>query len=477
MDAWTERVAEWATRVGPETMPAALPEVFRRAVLDTVACMIAGTREAPGVLLRDWVREEGGAPEARVVGEAARVPAPAAAWANGTLGHALDFDDVNGAVHGHPSTVVVPAVLAVAERADRDGASALAGYVAGVEVMAALGRALGHPHYERGWHATATLGTVGAAVAAARVLGLTPEAMRRAIGIAVSEAGGVRRNFGTMTKPLHAGLAARNGVVAALLAARGYEAAPDALEAPAGFFAAFAGDMPPAEAEAAAKRALEDLGQSWALTDPGLDVKRYPCCYATHRALDAMLDLVAEAHPDPDAVEAVRVRVPPGGLVPLIYRYATTGLQGKFSMAYVMAAALVDGYVGLATFTDQAVARESVQRLQRRVTAEEDAGLGHHGYGQSPTRAGAVVVEVALADGRRLERTVTAPRGSAVRPLSWEELTAKLADAVQWSGLGLDAAAVAAAVRELDRAPSVRRWADVLASETGARSVGDRFGR
>ncbi|MCL8209141.1 MAG: MmgE/PrpD family protein [Actinomycetia bacterium] len=476
MEAWTERVAEWATAVGPETMPAGLPEVFRRAVLDTLACMIAGTQEAPGRILREWVREEGGAPEARVVGEVTRVPAPAAAWVNGTLGHALDYDDVNGAVHGHPSTVVVPAVLAVAERADRDGASALAGYVAGVEVMAALGRALGHPHYERGWHATATLGTVGAAVAAGRVLGLTAEAMRRAIGIAVSQAGGVRRNFGTMTKPLHAGLAAKNGVVAALLAARGYEAAADALEAPAGFFAVFAGDMAPAEAEAAARRALADLGQSWALVDPGLDVKRYPCCYATHRALDAMLEIVAEARPDPEAVRAVRVRVPPGGLVPLIYRYAATGLEGKFSMAYVMAAALVDGQVGLATFTDAAVARETVQRLQRRVTAEEDPTLGQHGYGQSPTRAGAVVVDVTLADGRRLERAVTAARGSALRPLSWEELAAKLEDAVRWSGLALDAAALAEAVRGLDQAPSVRRWAEVLAGGAAARPVGERRG-
>jgi 2-methylcitrate dehydratase PrpD len=472
VDAWTERVADWATQVGPETMPAALPEVFRRAVLDTVACMIAGTREAPGRLLGEWVREEGGAPDAHVVGQRLKVPAPAAAWVNGTLGHALDFDDVNGAVHGHPSTVVVPAALAVAEQADRDGASLLAGYVAGVEVMAALGRALGHPHYERGWHATATLGTVGAAVAAARVLGLTPEAMRRAIGIAVSEAGGVRRNFGTMTKPLHAGLAARNGVVAALLAARGFEAAPDALEAPAGFFAAFSGDMPPADAETTAHRALEDLGQAWALLDPGLDVKRYPCCYATHRALDAMLELVADVHPEPDAVQAVHVRVPPGGLVPLIYRYATTGLQGKFSMAYVMAAALVDGQVGLATFSDAAVAREAVQRLQRRVTAEEDPGLGQHGYGQSPTRAGAVVVEVTMADGRRWERAVTAPRGSAVRPLTWDELTAKLQDAVAWAGLAQDATTMAAAVQELDRVPSVRRWAEVLAADPVARPVG-----
>ncbi|MDO8613485.1 MAG: MmgE/PrpD family protein, partial [Dehalococcoidia bacterium] len=283
----------------------------RRAVLDTLGVALAGSREESARAVVDWLRDQGGRPEAAVLGRALRLPAADAALANGIAAHALDFDDVSLSMRGHPSAPLLPAVLALGEAAGSSGRDLLTAFVLGFEVEAKLGRAIGAPHYALGWHATSTLGTLGAAAAGARLLRLDAGRTQMTLGIAASLASGLQQNFGSMTKPLHAGWAARGGVVAAQLAARGFSADAEAIEGPSGFLRAMSGgaepDLTPFDA----------LGEPFEIVTPGVGVKLYPCCYAVHRSLDAVLALRTAHGIEPGGVAEVRVEVSRGGLMPL----------------------------------------------------------------------------------------------------------------------------------------------------------------
>lgn len=456
MQAWTETIAAFVSGFSSSKLTPDLNTAVKRVMLDTMGCMLAGIPEPVSQHVRNWVTEEGGAGQAHIIGSAHPVTAAQAAWVNGTMGHALDFDDVQPLVYGHPSTVVVPAALAAAEWADASGADLIAAYIVGLEVMAVLGRALGTRHYNQGWHATATLGTIGAAAAVSSILNLDEAAVRRALGVAVSQAAGSRQNFGTMTKPLHAGNAARAGLMAAALAARGLDASREIIEGTAGFFALYQG-FP---LNLGADPALDILGHDFVLLSSGIDVKKYPCCFATHRAADAILSLVESTPLQPQDVVQIKVEVPPGGLVPLIYQRAHTGLEGKFCMAYVMSAALYDGSLTFATFTDRMVQRPIIQLLQERVISEECPSLAAEDPDQkaSPVASGRVQVQAVMNDGRVLTRTVAVPRGSAADPLSWDELSDKFRDCAAIAGMPDNPSAAVEQIGSLESLPSVRKW-------------------
>jgi len=368
-------------------------------------------------------------------------------------GHALDFDDVSASVEGHPSVVVLPAALAAAELVEASGRDLLEAYAIGVEVMSKLGLAIGPAHYQAGWHATSTLGTLGAAVAAGRLLGLDADRLQMAIAIAVSEASGSRQNFGTMTKPFHAGHAARCGVHAARLASRGMTASPAALEGPLGYFALFA------LGEGRVAQVASTLGRPWDLEQRALSVKKYPCCFAIHRALDGLLDILSEGVVSPSEVEAITVTAPRGGLAPLIYDRAETGLQGKFCMSYVMAAAFLDGAIGLQTFTDAMVRRPEVRRLEDLVEVREDpqAEVGH-----SPFDEGHVLVELRRRDGSESVRRVEQPLGSAASPLSSDQLAAKYRDCARTVLEEQQVERSLAALGALESLPTVAQLVDHL---------------
>src|SRR5215472_16756351 len=233
----TRDVAAWVAAASFEAMPAEVIDRARAGVIDTVGVILAGRDEPVTRIAAELVAEDGAAPVASHLGTTLMTSPEAAALLNGVAGHALDYDDVSASLTGHPSVVVLPAALAAAELMGASGAALLAAYVAGVEVTAKLGLAIGPAHYRMGWHATSTLGTLGAAMAAGTLLRLDAERLTNALAIAVSMASGSRQNFGTMTKPLHAGHAARCGVAAARLAGRGLTGDPTALEAPFGLFA------------------------------------------------------------------------------------------------------------------------------------------------------------------------------------------------------------------------------------------------
>ncbi|HTE86860.1 MAG TPA: MmgE/PrpD family protein [Dehalococcoidia bacterium] len=423
----TEELARFITDLRAGDIPSEARALAVRAILDTAGVMLAGSREDCARIAADVVRARESRPVATVVGAGFRTTPESAAFVNGVAGHALDYDDVNSGMTGHPSVPLVPAVLAVGEETGASGREIISAFIAGFEVETRLGRAIGRSHYERGWHATATMGVLGSAAVSARLYGLSVEQTQMALGIAVSLASGSRQNFGTMTKPLHPGHASQNGIVAAQLAARGFTADATAIEAPLGFFALFSSGL-----DSAPEAVLAGLGSEFEMLDTGISVKNYPCCFGTHRAIQAILDLRAEDRVSAGLVEQVNVLMPRGAASPLIHSRPTTGLEGKFSMEYCVAAALLDGRVGLSTFEDSAVQRPAAQELLRKV------GLQEADVDSAPAD-GFTEVRLRLRGGEEILRRVDEPRGGPGEPLTLQELTAKFRDCSE-PGLGAEAA-------------------------------------
>ena len=338
--AATARLGDFVSDAAP---PAGARARAAIAVLDTVGVTLAGASEPASLIVRQVVAAEGG-DACGVFGTPVRASMSGAALANGTAAHALDYDDMCFVSLAHPSAPLVPAVLAAAESERLTGRAVLDAYVVGFEIEARLGRLMNPRHYQRGWHCTSTLGTIGAAAAVSRLLGLDARTAGHALAIAASEASGLKENFGTMVKPLHAGLAARNGVLAALLARGGMTASDLALDGPQGLLHAM-----DSEGHALAD-AIADLGARWEILDTGITVKLYPSCAGTHPSLDAILDLRRREGFTAGDVERIDIDV--DSIVPtiLIYDRPATGLEGKFSLPFCAAAAVVFGRVGIDTF-------------------------------------------------------------------------------------------------------------------------------
>ncbi len=425
MAGLTETVACFATNTPSTDIPAEAVEKAKKAIADTVGVILAGTGSELAPALLRYVARAGGGGSSPILATGLRTSQEVAAMANGTLGHALDFDDVLPLAQGHVSAVVLPALFAGLDGRLVDGRALIEAYIVGIEVTARIGAGIGEAHYERGWHPTATAGIFGAVAGLARLRHLEVPTARQAIGIASSMASGLRRNFGTMTKPVHCGWAARSALAACRLASSGFTAAPDALEAKSGFFATF-GDE-----QANPERCAEQLGRPYVVADPGSSLKRYACCYEAHRALDAILHLQQQHGLTADNVESVLCTVPPGCLMPLIYSRPETGLQGKFSMEYALAAAVLDGGISLWTFTDEAVQRPEIRALYPRVKSIEDPRVSPGDpLGESGTIAtrGFVEVQVVMKGGVSFTARVDSPRGSPGQELTWDEVREKFLD-------------------------------------------------
>jgi 2-methylcitrate dehydratase PrpD len=422
--------------------PEALP-VVRTGFADTIGTLIAGSmEEAPALLLKTLATPPG---DATLYLTGPRVPAPEAALVNGTAAHALDFDDV--ALRGHPSTVLVPAILAEAEALGLGGAAMATAYVAGYEVWADLAGRDPEQHHDKGWHPTGIFGPIAAAAACASLRRLAPEPAAHAIALGASHSSGLVANFGTMTKPYHAGRAAQAGVMAARLAAAGFTASLDALEHPQGFLAA---TSPKGTVD---RNSPTRAGRDWQILRQGLSVKKYPLCFCTHRALDGILDLLRAEKVVAEEVETVAVST--GRRYATILRNARpqTGLEAKFSMQFAMASALVAGRAGLAELTDPFVQRTDIQALMARVRVEPEDR-------EDPRRPGAapydqVVVET--RDGRRLESArIVDERGSPALPLAPDELWTKFEGCLSVGNPKLPARPLFDALMALERQAGVR---------------------
>src|SRR2546422_325778 len=341
----TSVLAEFVVKSRWEDCPAAAVDAARRAILDCLGVMLAGSTEPAARIVQQIAEAEGGAPLATIVGTRRRTGAVWAALANGTAAHALDFDDTNFAMLGHPSAPVLSAALAAGELALADGRALVHAFLLGFEVETTLAEVINPAHYEKGFHATGTLGTIGAAAAASRLLGLDAAQTRTALAIAATQASGLKENFGTMTKPFHAGHAARSGVLSALLARDGFTASEQAIEGPQGYFAVLS-------AGKRDERMLDSLGAPWKILETGVAVKPYPSCACTHSIIDSTLELQRTHKITPEQVAEVTVSV--NAAVPriLIHANPRSGLEAKFSGEFSAAAALCEGRVGIATFRD-----------------------------------------------------------------------------------------------------------------------------
>jgi 2-methylcitrate dehydratase PrpD len=403
-------MAEFVTTAKP---PAKARETAATALCDTVGVILAGVVEPASGMMRELVSESSGS--SRVLGTSQTAGAAEAALANGVAAHAIDFDDMCFVSMAHPSCALVPAVLAAGELANASGKQVLEAYIVGFEIECRLGIVMNPQHYhKRGWHATSSIGTVGAAAAAARLLGLTAGQVVHALGIAASMACGVKENIGTMVKPLHAGVAARNGVMAARLAKKGFTASEKAFDGPQGYLIAMDSGKP---AEAL-DEAVADLGSRWEILDTGVTVKLYPSCAATHPPLDAVLEIVKKHGVKPADVAAVDVEMDTIGVKLLIYPQPTTGLEGKFSMPFCTAAAMIHGHPTTAMFDTPYVQDKQVQELGSKVTLRVNTAFDT----SAPLSQSRVTMR--LADGRTVTEYSDGARGYPGR-LTKEELAAK----------------------------------------------------
>ena len=426
-----------------------------RAVLDTIGVTLAGASE-PAAQIVQRVVDGNAAGACSVLGSALRAGAGAAALANGTAAHALDFDDMCFVSLAHPSAPLVSAALAAAELVGASGVALLDAYIVGFEVEGRLGRAMNPRHYQRGWHCTSTIGTIGAAAAAARLLGLDRAATGHALSIAASEASGLKENFGTMVKPLHAGLAARNGVLAAQLARAGMIASNCAIEGAQGFLAAM-----DSERDGTAFGDLAaDLGVRWEIVDTGITVKLYPSCAATHPMLDVLLDLRRRDRFTGDDIDTIAIGVDAITPTVLIHDRPATGLQAKFSMPFCAAAAAVHGHVGIDTFDDARLTDTHIADLRDRVTMHVDPDLDPSAPPLTQAR-----VRVTLRDGRVLTASANGARGYHDRPASDDELEMKFRSCAARAIPDARAGEALELLLGLDRLADVRTVTAVLARD------------
>ncbi len=417
MTALTLDLGRFVADLGLSEIPAEGAAIARNGIADCFGVLIAGARDPEIALLDRELGQGSGDILVSLIPSGARRTAESAALVNGVAAHVLDYDDVS--LDGHPSAVLVPAILAQGEASGSSGAEMLTAYIAGFEVWAELLLREGVPLHRKGWHPTTVLGTVGAAAACAKLRGLDAKGVATAMAIAASMSSGLVANFGTMTKSFQVGRAGQSGVIAARLAQAGLTASLDALEHPAGLLMALSPDGKPE-----LDRPFSAAYKEWHILGHGLNIKRYPICYATHRSIDAALDLIQRYDLAPGQVDRIHVSTGKTQLLMLRNSAPQTGLEAKFSMQFAMAAALVARHVGLQELTDDFVRRPEVQALFPRVFLEGTAVI-KKGSNFAPFDA----VEITTTGGETLKSgPVEHAKGSHQRPLSRDELWAKFAE-------------------------------------------------
>jgi 2-methylcitrate dehydratase PrpD len=387
----------------------------KRHILDCIGVGLAATVEPAGKIVLDVTRHEGGAPHARVLGSNLRTNAVGAAWANGSLSHLLDYDDTG---FSHPTACILPAALAMMEQANSSGADLVAAVCIGLEVferMSLSGRQHEPELRRRGFHPTSVYGPSAAAAAAGHIAKLNPRQMGVAIGLAAANAGGLTQHFGTWGKGIHAGNAARAGVSSVMVAQRDYFADPDGLDGDYGFYSAFHGagnyDL---------SKGGDKLGTHWSIVEPGLTIKRYPCCGGNLRALDAARAIIEENGVKFDDAAKLEVDVHPDLLCTVRFHKPTEGFRGKFSIDYVLAAMLLDARVDLDSFSDEYCRnprmRESLDKVQ--VNQHPEWGNDSVSRRRSP-------VTITMKDGRKFTKQVDKVRGSPHNLMTRDELLEK----------------------------------------------------
>jgi 2-methylcitrate dehydratase PrpD len=420
----TSAAAAFVEDVNFNAIPAEAVRIGTRCLVDGLGLFVAGSEEHSVRILIDEAEEMGGRPEALLLGRGdKKVPATMAARVLGAAGHAHDWDDSQVSldpahVYGlltHPTIPPLSAALVTAQKLGGiDGKTFMLAFLTGFEVESKISEWMLPQHYLRGMHSSATVGTFGAYAATAKLLGLKEDKLLSGFGIAASFAAGIRCNFGTMVKPLHVGRAAENGVTAALLAARGFTADPEALDGPWGFFAVHGGGV-------SAGKISQGFGKTWSIVEPGVSIKPYPCGVLTHPTIDLMLRLVTENDVKPDDIDVVKVYAGTNILKPIRYPVAANHLQAKFSLPAALAMAALARKAGKREFSDEFVGAAPMQAMQRRISTELDPEIEKMGFDKMRSR-----IAIRLKSGRAVESWADERyRGGPENPLSDADLEAK----------------------------------------------------
>lgn len=458
----TRYVGEFIVHTRYEDIPPEVIALGKKSILDGLGLALAGTKAPTGPLVVKYLQTDAsGGGGHSVLGTAVKTSARSAAFANGVSIHAHDFDDTQLAsqpdrVYGlltHPTAPVLPAVVSLTEAGEHSGETFMLAYHVGVEVECKIAEAIAPRHYLDGFHTTGTCGTFGGAAASARLLGLNLDQTLRALGVAASEAAGLRENFGTMTKPFHAGRAAANGLFAGQLAGLGWTASDRILEAPAGFFHAAGGGYEPAQL-------LNKLGHPWTFASPGVSIKPFPSGSLTHPAMGLMQTLIQRNHLRAADVQQVEIGTNSHNVKTLQYHDPQTGLEAKFSMEFCLAILLVDGKAGLSQFSDAVVRRPDVQAMVKRVRVYTDPVAEAAGFDKMTS-----ILKIHLTDGRVLSGRADFAKGSPANPMSYDEVAEKFYGCCEFAGWErARAQQVVELVADLERAPSVSALARLLSA-------------
>jgi 2-methylcitrate dehydratase PrpD len=448
----TAKLAEFVIDTKAADIPRPVLDRARDAIVDTLGVGLAGSKEDVSLIAMQWVREIGGRPQSSVWGTGIKAPVAEAAFANGIFAHALDFDDSLPTLRGHPSAPLVAVCMAVGEAVNASGTDILAAYAIGLEIAGKLGRVLGNEHYLKGWHNTSTVGTFTATAVAARLSKLDTAHLQTAWGLAASQVSGLVRNFGSMTKPFHVGRAARCGVMSAWLAKQGFTANSDIFEGSNNVFETYG-----AKDSNALLALVDELGNPWEAATPGNWVKRWPCCYCSHRAIGGLFELMEQHSITAQEITAMHVGFLPGTDAPLISTNPQTGLEGKFSVEYSLAAAAIDGTLTLDSFTDEMVRRPEAQALSHKVRRYpiEDSrvyGLDAH-------------TELAVDTPRgQFKMTVKRTPGSPAWPLTQTDRDEKFLDC---AGIALGARGAATLLEFLQHFDSIENIGELMSAVQG----------
>ncbi|ABE37086.1 Conserved hypothetical protein [Paraburkholderia xenovorans LB400] len=470
-DEVTRRVAEWVVGTRWQDLPPELIEVGKKSLLDSLGLAVAGQHAGSGPIVLRYLASLGltqtrakastktSIPGASVLGTGARVPPRFAAFANGVAIHADDFDDTQLAVNQtrvyglltHPSVTTMPPALAMAQSGKRSGRDFMLAYHLGVEVETKIAEAIAPRHYEDGFHSTGTCGVFGSAVASARLRGFGPEQVQQTLGLAAAQSGGLRENFGTMTKPFQAGHAAEAGVISADLIALGWTAAPNILEAKRGFFEAEGGGFDPA--------VMTRLGQPWTFVTPGVSIKPFPSGSLSHPGMTLLQSLIAANSIKPGEVAQVRVGASKQMLNTMIHHDPKSGLEAKFSIEFCMAILLINGgHASLGDFQDNVVRRPDVQAMIKRVDFYDNAAADAAGLDKMRT-----IIDIRLTDGRTISGQADYGKGSPQDPVTYQDVADKFHGCAAYAGIdAARARQVVEMVRHLEDLPDITRLTALL---------------
>jgi 2-methylcitrate dehydratase PrpD len=461
----TDSVGRFVATTKYEDIPPEVIELGKKSILDGLGLALAGSRAQTGAICREYLKNIGVCGgKATIAGSALKTSPRFAAFVNGVSIHADDFDDTQlsaakDRVYGllvHPTVPVLPAILALSARRNISGKELMLAYHLGVEVECKIAEAISPRHYQDGFHSTGTCGAFGSAAASAKLVGFDQSKILNTFGLVASQSGGLRENFGTMTKPFQAGHAAESGVVSVDLVALGWTAAQQILEADRGFFHAFGGSYDPAAI-------MDRLGKPWTFASPGVSLKPYPSGSLTHPAMTELMRLIEANNVQPDQVEKVDCGANHNMTTTLLHHQPKTGLEAKFSMEFCLAILLLERKAGLGEFSEKVVDRPDVQEMIRKINFYVDPEAESAGFDKMTS-----ILKIQLKDGRAITGRADFAKGSPANPMTFEEAATKFRGCAEYAGCSKpQAEKIISLVRTLDSVPDVDVLAPLLSVEKG----------